>query len=107
MLLAVALVVVVASCGTGAALLSGGRSVLAAFALSLSSSPVTSSWLLCSVEWLDRYWGLLHGSVIKFNAYHIQLLPRSIPLRSSSASCSTSDEGRTAALCPPPRSPSP
>jgi hypothetical protein len=54
-LLAVALVVVVALCGTGAVLLSGGRSELASFALSLSSSPVTSSWLLCSVEWLDRH----------------------------------------------------
>ena len=62
-LLAMALAVVVASCGTGAVLLSGGRSVLAAFALSLSSSSVTSSWLLCSVKWLDRHWGLLHGSV--------------------------------------------
>ena len=62
-LLTMALAVVVASCGTGAVLLSGGRSVLAAFALSLSSSSVTSSWLLCSVKWLDRHWGLLHGSV--------------------------------------------
>jgi len=62
-LLAMALAVVVASCGTGAVLLSGGRSALAAFALSLSSSSVTSSWLLCSVKWLDRHWGLLHGSV--------------------------------------------
>ena len=62
-LLAMALAVVVASCGTGAVLLSGGRSVLAAFALSWSSSSVTSSWLLCSVKWLDRHWGLLHGSV--------------------------------------------
>ena len=62
-LLTMALAVVVASCGTVAVLLSGGRSVLAAFALSLSSSSVTSSWLLCSVKWLDRHWGLLHGSV--------------------------------------------
>ena len=76
-LLTMALAVVVASCGTGvqfvearwaaweqgAVLLSGGRSVLAASALSWSSSSVTSSWLLCSVKWLDRHWGWLHGSV--------------------------------------------
>jgi hypothetical protein len=45
-LLTMALAVVVASCGTGAVLLSGGRSELASIALSLSSSSVTSSWLL-------------------------------------------------------------